>query len=478
VIGLSFAAALTASCTLGPDYKRPVIAPPEAFRGANGAPVTSAASLANTKWFELFDDPTLTELVTTALDRNFDLRMASERVLQARALAGISRANRFPSIDGSADVVSTRASEASGTVPAGADRDLTTTQVGFSVGWELDVWGRLRRLNEAARAQFFASEEARRGVTTTLIADVTERYLALRALDLELTIALRTREVAVESLRLTEARREGGIGTALDVRQAEQLQHIASAQLAGLEREIALTENALSLLLGRFPGDIPRGLELEAFEAPPTVPPGLPSELLERRPDIRFAEQRLIAANAQIGAARAEYFPRFSLTGLFGLQSRTLSDLVTGAAGLWSVGAGATAPIFNAGRTRATVEFTESVHRELVVNYERTIHAALREVSDALAAYHKTGEQRTGQERLVDALRASAQLSVQRYEGGVDNYLQVLDAQRNLFEGELDLVRLRQQELSALVQLYRALGGGWDPADRSSANRDEVGGVS
>jgi len=270
--------------------------------------------------------------------------------------------------------------------------------------------------------------------------------------------------VATDSLRLTQTRRERSVATALDVQQAEQLLHIASAQIAGLERDAAQTENALSLLLGQVPGDIPRGLELEALRVPPAVPAGLPSALLERRPDIRQAEQELIAANAQIGVAKAEYFPRISLTGLLGAQSRALTDLLTAPARIWTASAGATAPIFNAGRTRANVRLAESVKRELVVNYQRSIYTALREVADSLAGYRKTSEQRVEQEQLVDALRASARLSTERYQGGIDNYLQVLDAQRNLFQGELDLARLRQLELSSLVQLYRALGGGWDPA--------------
>ncbi|MCA1586635.1 MAG: efflux transporter outer membrane subunit [Acidobacteria bacterium] len=454
------------SCTLGPDYKRPIVHPPSQYRGAVPAAAAGADSLADVQWFDLFKDPTLTQLVTSALQQNFDLRIAAERVLQARAIVRITRSNQFPSIDGSVDVVGTRISQAGANraIPAGVDPDVAYTEAGFSLGWELDVWGRLRRLSESARAQYFATEEARRGIVTTLIADVSETYLALRALDLELAIARRTRDVATDSLRLTETRRDRGVATALDVRQAEQLLRIASGQIAGIEREIAQTENALSLLLGQVPGDVPRGLELDAFQVPPSIPEGLPSALLERRPDIRQAEQELIAANAQIGAAKAELFPRISLTGFFGVQSRALADLLTGPARIWTASAGVAAPIFNAGRTGANVRFTEAVQRELVVSYQRTIYTALREVSDALAGYQKTGEQRSEQEQLVEALRASTRLSTQRYEGGIDNYLQVLDAQRNLFQGELDLARLRQQELGSLVQLYRALGGGWDPA--------------
>ena len=457
------AAAVSASCTLGPNYTRPTIEIPAAYRGAEAPAAASAASLADVQWFELFQDPTLTQLVTSALDRNFDLRIASERVLQARALFRIARADQFPRVDASADAIGTRISRAGANraIPAGVDPEVYYTEIGFSLGWELDVWGRLRRLTESARAQYFATEEARRGVVTTLVGDVTETYLQLRALDLEVEIARRTRDVATEGLRLTESRRDRGVASALDVRQAEQLLHIASGQIASIERDVAQTENALSLLLGQSPGDVPRGLALEAFRTPPSVPAGLPSALLERRPDIRQAEQELIAANAQIGAARAEYFPRISLTGFLGVQSRSLSDLLSAPARTWTAGLGAAAPIFNAGRTTANVRFTEAVQRELVVNYQRAIYTALREVSDSLAGYRKTTEQRAEQERLVEALRASTQLSTQRYQGGIDNYLQVLDAQRNLFQGELDLTRLRQLELAAIVQLYRALGGGW-----------------
>jgi NodT family efflux transporter outer membrane factor (OMF) lipoprotein len=459
----SFIVILTSSCTLGPDYSRPVVVTPSTFRGADPAAAAGAQSLADVKWFDLFQDATLTQLVSTALQENFDVRIAAERVLQARAVLRITRADQFPAIDASVDVVGTRFSQtgANRAIPRGVDADVAYTEAGFSLGWELDVWGRLRRLTESARAQYFATEEARRGIVTTLVGDVTETYFELRALDLELDIARRTRDLAIDSLRLTETRRDRGVGTALDVRQAEQLLYTASGEIASIERAVAQTENALSLLLGQIPGDVPRGLGLEAFKPPPAVPAGLPSALLERRPDIRQAEQELIAANAQIGAAKAEYFPRISLTGFLGAQSRALSDLLTGPARLWTASAGAAVPIFNAGRTGANVRLAEAIQRELLVNYQRAIYSAFREVSDALAGHRHTGEQRAEQERLVEALRASTRLSVQRYEGGVDNYLQVLDAQRNLFQGELTLARLRQQELATIVQLYRALGGGW-----------------
>jgi multidrug efflux system outer membrane protein len=463
MLSVLIAAVVTVSCTMGPNYKRPVIPTPTAHRGAAATGKPATASLADLKWFELFRDETLTQLVNTSLQQNFELRIAAERVLQARAVFGITRADQWPSVDASAGLTAARSSRrgASRAIPPGANADVSYIEAGFNLGWELDVWGRLRRLSEAARAQYLATEEARHGVITTLVADVSETYLALRALDLELEIARRTRDVATDSLRLTEARRARGAASGLDVRQAEQLLFTATGQMASIEREIAQAENALSLLLGRMPGDVPRGRPLEAFEAPPAIPSGLPSALLERRPDIRQAEQQLVAANAQIGAAKAEYFPRISLTGLFGAQSRALSDLLTGPARVATASLGAAAPVFNAGRTRGNVRLAEAVHREALVNYERVIYTAFRDVADALAAHTNTGEQRRQQERLVEALREAAQLSTQRYQGGLDSYLPVLDAQRNLFQGELELAGLRQRELASIVQLYRALGGGW-----------------
>jgi outer membrane protein, multidrug efflux system len=463
--GLAAAVAvLTASCTVGPNYKRPAVEMPQAFRGETAtAGQPRSDSLADVKWAELFRDDTLTSLVGTALEQNFDLRIASERVLQARAAFRITRSDQFPVVDASIAATGARLSRtgAVGDIPEDVSADASFTRIGFGLGWELDVWGRLRRQTEAARAQYLATEEARRGVTTTLVADVTAAYLALRAFDAEAEIAKRTRDVGAEGLRLTTSRRDRGLVSGLDVRQAEQLLYTATGQIAAIERSIAETENALSLLLGRAPGEVPRGLSFDAFAAPPTVPAGLPSSLLERRPDIRQAEQELVAANARIGAAKAEYFPRISLTGFFGTESRALSDLLSGPARTWSAGAAAAAPLFNAGRTRGNVQLAEALQREAVVNYQRAIYVALREVADALADYRKRAEERTEQERLVEALRRSAGLSNQRYQGGLDSYLQVLDAQRSLFQGELDLTRVRWQELTSIVQLYRALGGGW-----------------
>ena len=461
VAGTLLAGSLLASCTLGPNYKRPVVETPAVHRGAPGA---TPESLADVKWFELFHDDRLTALVSTALKDNFDVRIAAERVQQARAAYGITRADQFPTVGVSADAIAARSSKSGSNkfIPANADTSVSYVDAGFTLNWELDVWGRLRRLNEAARADYLATDEARRGVITTLVADVTQAYLSLRGLDLQLEIAQRAKDVATNSMQLIDERRTAGVASGLDVHQAEQLLYTATGQIADLERSITQAENALSLLLGHVPGDIERGQTLEAFQAPPSVPAGLPSALLARRPDILQAEQALIAANARIGAVKADYFPRISLTGFFGGQSRALTDLLSGPARLATAGLGAAGPIFDAGRTRSNVKLAESIQREAVLNYQRVIYTAFRDVADSLTEYTKTTQQRTEQERLVAALRASVALSTQRYRGGLDSYLPVLDAQRNLFEGALELAQLRQRELTAIVQLYRALGGGWN----------------
>lgn len=465
---LRFAAAavpalLLAGCAVGPNYSRPAVPAPPQFRGDQGS--VEAKSLADTKWFDLFHDDTLKRLVDTALQQNFDLQIAAERVLEARAQLGVIQAARLPNIDATGAFTLNRGSRIGSfplAPPPGVSLDSSYTQAGFSLGWELDVWGRVRRLNESARAQYLASEEGRRGVVTTLIADVTTQYFQLRELDLELDIATQNRKVGEDNLRLTTLRKNRGAATGLDVHQAEQLLYTATAEIVALEREIAQTENALSLLLGQHPGEIPRGKTLEEMTAPPEVPAGLPSGLLERRPDIRQAEQELIAANAQIGVAKAQYFPQITLTGFLGGQSRALERLFTGPARLWN---GATPdfdlPLFNAGRVRANVRLTEAQQQEALANYRKTIETSFREVSDALVGYRKTSEQRAQEELLLKALRETSRLSTLRYQGGLDSYLQVLDAERNRFQGELALAQLREQEVLSVVQLYRALGGGW-----------------
>jgi multidrug efflux system outer membrane protein len=346
-------------------------------------------------------------------------------------------------------------------LPPGTDLSASYTQAGAALSWEIDLWGRLRRLTEAARAQYLATEEGRRAVIVSLIGDVMTNYFTLRERDLELQIANQTRDIAQDSLRLVELRHNRGAATGLDVHQAEQFLYTATAQIASTKRDIEQTENALSLLLGRAPGEVPRGKALEQFAVPANPPAGLPSSLLERRPDIRQAEENLIAANAQIGAARALYFPQISLTGFLGGQSRALTDLFTGPARFWSIAPTGVLPIFNAGQVRAGVQFSESQKRELVITYQRSIYTAFRDVSDALVGYQRTREQLEQEQKLVDALAESTRLSRLRYEGGLDSYLQVLDAERNLFQGQLTLAELRLQVLNSFVGLYRALGGGW-----------------
>ncbi len=458
---IPFAAMLLSACAVGPNYKRPDVPAPPQFRGADAqAANTSIGDLA---WTEVFHDEALQALVKEAVDKNFDVGIAAARVLEARAQLGVSRSALLPSVDARGQFNANRNSSVGQFVfvRPGTNLDVSYTQAGFALGWELDVWGRIRRLNESARAQYLASEEAQRAVVTTLIGDVASSYYELRELDLELEIAKKTRDAAANSLSLVQVRRDGGAATGLDVRQAEQLLYTATAQIASTERAIAQTENALSLLLGHAPSEITRGRTLEAQELPQQVPSGLPSDLLERRPDIRQAERELIAANALIGAAKAQYFPQITLTGFLGGQSRALTDLFTGPARSWNVAPAATLPIFNASRIRNTVRVTEAQQQTALLSYQKAIQTAFREVSDSLVDYSKTVEQREQQALLVEALRDSLNLSSLRYTGGIDSYLQVLDAQRNLFQGELVLARLRQRELTAIVQLYRALGGGW-----------------
>lgn len=453
---------LLSGCAVGPNYTKPEIPTPPSFRGVIEG-TEQQPSIADTKWHDLFADPILKGLVETALQQNYDLRIAAERVLQAQAQLGIVRADYFPTLNGNAGFTANRQSRI-GSIPfaaPGARLDVGYTQLSFGVSWELDVWGRIRRLNESARGQFLATQEARHAITTTLISDVTSSYFLLRELDLELEIARKTQEIGENGLRLTKLRRSQGAATGLDVSQAEQLLRTANARLAQIEREITQAENALNLLLAKPPGTIERGKPLQEFIVRAQVPAGLPSDLLARRPDIRQAEQTLIAANAKIGAVKAMYFPQINLTGILGTQSRMLTELFTDPSKQMNFSPTLIAPLFNAGRIRNNVRFSEAQKREALITYEKTVMNSFREVSDSLAVFTKTREQREEQEKLVEALQESNRLSNLRYKGGLDSYLQVLDAQRNLFEGELTLAKLRLQELNSVVQLYRTLGGGW-----------------
>jgi outer membrane protein, multidrug efflux system len=452
---------LLTGCVVGPNYQRPDVPAPPQYRNAP-APA-SDLSLADTKWPDLFQDETLKQLIAEALEKNFDLAIAAERVEEARARFRITYASEFPFVDAQGQFTANRPSRigANRLVPETVSLDASYTQAGVALTWELDLWGRLRRLTESARAQFLATEEARRGVVVSLINDVASTYFTVRERDLELEIARGTRDIAARSLDLVRLRHDHGAATGLDVHQAEQFLYIASAQIASAERDVAQAENALSFLLGRTPGDIARGKPVDDYGLPAELPPGLPSALLERRPDIREAEQRLIAANAQIGAAKADYFPQISLTGFLGSQSRALTELFTTPARYWTASPAALLPIFNAGQVRSTVRLTEAQKREMLITYQKTIYNAFREVSDALTRYDRTREQRKQQDQLVNALSETSRLANLRYRGGMDSYLQVLDADRSLFQGRLALAQLRLQELLSFAQLYRALGGGW-----------------
>ena len=450
--------AVLTSCTVGPNYKRPQIAVPDQFRNANGA--AAPASLADQKWFDLFQDDALKQLISTALEHNFDMRIAAERILEARAQVGIVRSGQLPAVDANAQFNANTNSAIGANILTPGIRSASYTTISTNVSWDLDLWGKLRRLTEAARAQYAASEEGRRALTVSLIGDVMNAYFGLLEQDLELSITNETRAAAEDGLRLTRLRRERGAATGLDVAQAEQLLYTATAQIASIQRSIGLYEDQLSLLAGDAPHAIARVTKLEQIPLPPELPAGLPADLLTRRPDIRQVEQGLVAANAQLGAARALLLPDISLTALLGTQSRALSTLFSGASRQSALTPAAYLPIFRAG-IRSGIQLTEAQQREALVTYQKAIYSALREVSDALVDHDQQRAQRLEQEKLVTALNTTVNLANLRYRGGLDSYLQVLDAQRNLFQGQLNLARLRLDEVLAIVELYRALGGGW-----------------
>jgi multidrug efflux system outer membrane protein len=419
--------------------------------------------LADLKWFEVFKDEALQELIRTALVKNYDLRDAVVRVDAARANLGIARADRLPTVGVSTEIASVRTSRSgSFPLPDGFEQRRTFGNVVLNLlSFEVDVWGRLQRATEAARADLLATEENRKAVVTTLVSDVAAAYFNLLELDLELQIARRTLTTRQESLKLIQNRKHSGLATQLEVRQGEQLVHSAEQSIPAIEQLIEQTENRISLLIGQNPGAIARGGSLAEQEQPPSVPAGLPSALLERRPDIAAAEQALVAANAVIGVARAAYYPRISLTGLLGSQSGALSSLFTGSTGVWQFVPQVTQPIFTGGRNRSNVELATAQQQLALVQYERVIQTAFREVSDGLIQHQKVREIRATQELLVATLQDRSRLSYLRYRGGVDTLLNALDADRDLFDAELGLAQTKRNELLAMVQLYRALGGGW-----------------
>jgi outer membrane protein, multidrug efflux system len=465
-----------AGCTLGPDYRRPEVAVPAQHRDAvPPAPGAEASSLAGLKWFELFQDEQLQALIRTTLAQNYDLRIAVARVLEAQAQLGVTRSAQFPQIDGGASVGRERVSEKGfPALPGMIDPQGNTFLLNLTLFYEVDLWGRLRRQTEAARAELLSSEWARRAVLITLVSEVARAYFELRETDFELDIVRRTAASRERSLELIRLRQEQGVDSGLEVQQASSLLYTATARIPELERLMTQTENELSLLLAQPPGAIVRGRTLTAQPVPPAIPAGLPSALLDRRPDIVAAESLLVAANAQIGAAKALYFPSISLTGLLGVRSAELDQLATAPALTWSVAADALQPIFNAGRIRSLNAATQARYLQFLAQYEQTIQTAFREVSDALVGYHKTREQRTQQELLVQALQANLALANERFFGGVDSYLQVLNAERDLFDAELTLAQIRRNELLNLVRLYKALGGGWDSEEVVAGARPDL----
>jgi outer membrane protein, multidrug efflux system len=455
---LAFGLAL-AGCTLGPDYQRPSVPTPAGWR--DGATAVDPASLADTAWWNLFQDEELRQLVQAALEANKDLRIAVTRVDQARAVLGVQRSAQFPEVNAGADATTNRVSE--NAFPRGLGGDFARYSTTVDMSFEIDIWGRLRRATEAARAELLASEEAQRAVVMTLVSDVASAYLRLRELDLELEITRRTVAARRQSLGIVQDRFQGGLTSALDVRQAETDLASTAAQIPELQRQIAQTENQLSILMGRNPGDVSRGRPLTGQTFPPEVPVGLPSALLERRPDIRQAEEALVASNARIGVAKAAFFPQISLTGFFGVASVSLSDLFTGPSRIWQFGPTVTLPIFNAGRNRANLQLVEAQQREALLRYEQSIQQAFREVDDALVAHHRAREALAEQDTAVLASREALTIAELRYTSGLTSYLNVLDAQRTLLAAEVAQSRTLGVQLVAVVQLYRALGGGWGP---------------
>ena len=452
---------LVAGCTTGPNYKKPAVSVPPSFRGLAPEDAStansSAASRGDEKWWEVYQDQQLQALIRTAIAQNYDVRIAGTRILAAEAQLGVTRANQYPSVSGGASLVDQRSPR----TPFSPNVEGGLGSLNVSAGWELDFWGKFRRATEAARANLVATEWSRQEVIATLVANVASAYFQLRALDLELEISKRTLDSRKESLRLTNMLANGGSTSLLDVRQAEQLVFTAAAEIPVLEQQIEQQENLISILLGQNPGDVQRGLKLTEQVHPPDVPAGLTSSLLERRPDIRAAEQQLIAANAEIGVARAAYFPTISLSGQAGLETTALTSLFSGPAGAWTYGASVTQPIFTAGRIRSNVRLAEAQQQTFLLTYQQTIQGAFRSVSDALVATRKSKEFRTQQELLFASAQDAARLSHMRYNGGVTGYLEVLTNETNAFTAELELVQAQLNEYLASVQLYQALGGGW-----------------
>jgi len=447
-----------AGCKVGPNYHRPMVQTPTAYRELSENPQVQAqaASYADLPWWQVFQDPQLQELIRIALRQNYDLQIATERINAGRAQVAVTRSALFPQVQGNGDF-------------SGGKEHNFQTKSNFltltaDAAFQLDFFGKLRRATEAARAQLLATEDARQTVILTLVSDVASDYFALLQLDLQLQITHDTVSTQIDSVKLTRLRLERGVATKLDVLQAQQVLDTANAQIPDLERQIAQEENAISILLGNYPQAVPRGLPLVEQHLPPDVPPGLPSSLIERRPDIREAEQNLVAANAEIGVAKAQFFPQISLTGsgggAFG-RSSAFSGLMSSQLGIWSYGAQVSQPIFTGGALRGNLRLAESQHQQLLIAYRQSIQRAFGDVSDSLIGYQKFHQVRVRQQDTVADLQETVRLSTMRYQGGTTTYLEVLDGQRSLFSAELTLAGARGNEYQSLVQLYRSLGGGW-----------------
>jgi len=442
---------------VGPDYRRPEVATPQSWRFAEH----EVKELADSKWWEQFNDPVLNELIAVALRENKDMKMALARVEEFRGRYGAARAPLFPQIGAGADVRGQRSTERGQVpLPAAATNPFDLYQANFIASWELDLWGKLRRTSESARADLLATEELKRGVILSLVTSVASSYVNLRDLDRQLEIAKRTASSREESHKIFTLRFQAGYISGLEMSQVTSEYERALATIPSIEKAISQQENVLSLLLGRNPTAVQRAMAIDAL-AVPALPAGIPSELLERRPDILQAEQELIAANARIGVARARYFPSISLTGLFGWESTSLAQLFTGPAHVWNWAAPITQPIFAGNAIAAEVKVAEAVREEALLNYQKAIQNAFRDAEDALIDQRRTREQLDAQTRQVEALRTYASTARLRYENGYTSYIEVLDAERSLFDAEIAHTQTRGGLLQALINLYKSMGGGW-----------------
>ena len=455
---LSLLALLLNACMVGPDYVRPPVDTPAAWRLSE----TEVKDLANTAWWEQFGDPVLNDLVATALRENKDLMIATARIDEFAGNYGFVRSGLFPQVGAGFDA-SRQKNIGAAVIGAGAGDTFNSYSAVLNASWEIDIWGRIRRQTEAANAQLLGSEEGRRGVVLSLVGSVAGAYINLRNLDRQLEIAKATAKSRGESYELFKLRFEGGVISLLELSQNKSQFEEALASIPPLEKAIAQQENGLSVLLGRNPGPIARGKDIDQLLLP-AIPAGLPSELLERRPDIRRAEQNLIAANALIGAAKAAYYPSISLTGLFGYASPSLSGLFNSQNKMWQYGAPISLPIFTAGAIAGQVQSAEAVQQQALFGYQKAIQEAFREVNDALVSQDRTHEQLLAQRRQVEALQQYASTARLRYDNGYTSFIEVLDAERSLFNVQLQYTQTHQVQLQAMVNLYLAMGGGWQVA--------------